>query len=165
MHNTLALMVFIVYVRVTTGSPYHAGNEMQHSIGIALAALALQGCAGLSTEVRDEEAAFQAVNFLDFGQTLNIAQNSNGQMFEHESAFLIGRHPSKRSVVAFSTGIAATHFAITEGLAALDAPVWVQRSWQVVTIGFTGEAVIANFSVGIAPNFGLASNSPSHFRN
>jgi hypothetical protein len=119
---------------------------------IALA-LVVGGCATLTSP---PELAFQAVNAVDWSQTLQTAR-SPGCYRENDSAWAIGEHPSERSVAAAWAVQAGAHLAVSAWLDrevdATDSRGWrVTRAvWQVATIGIETRNVVRNANAGLRP--------------
>lgn len=121
---------------------------------LALALAALSGCAGMSTEARVSETAFQVLNVVDAGQTVTIGRNP-GTWAESEGA-LFGRHPSSTGrVYAVMAAGGILHFAVTRLLDETDPGhgAWhaISLAWQGVTLGGKAYAVVDNFHAGIKP--------------
>ena len=119
-------------------------------IAILAPALLLAGCATWSTETKYSEGAWQALHAADVAQTLQIARNPDC-FYEKDpvTSRLIGKHPSQGAVLAWGAGTAAAHAIVTHELEKHDAPRWVRRTWQAVTIGGKAQVVGANWSIGL----------------
>ena len=93
------------------------------------------------------EAAFQALNVIDWGQTRYIAQHPES-FHEVESAFLIGKHPDEKRVDIYMAESAVLHFIVA---------YYLPQSWrtpfQYLTIGDKLNATIGNASIGIKVAF------------
>lgn len=95
-----------------------------------------------------EEVTFQSLNVLDMSQTLYISKHPEA-WYEKESAWIVGEHPSQRSVMEYMAAEAIIHATVTVALADANAPKWLQRTWQFVTIADKAHCVGHNFSIGI----------------
>lgn len=121
---------------------------MKSTIVIIMLAL-LSGCATLPKEQRIEEATYQVLNAFDAAQTYEIAANPRKW---HERSALLGRHPSETSVVAYMGAEAWAHAVITQTMVNRDTPMWIQRSWAAVSIGWKADNVVRNYNIGIRLN-------------
>lgn len=120
---------------------------------VILAALA-SGC----TAIRDPgEQAWLALHAVDTAQTFRIA-DAPECFREDRAAWLIGEHPSKGAVAAWSIGSAGLHLAVTEFLLDRDWKI-ATRVWQAVTLIEKGSAIHQNYSIGIRVG---AANKPRH---
>lgn len=116
--------------------------------------------ADVPRETIAEETLFQAVHLIDTAQTLGISHtpchwDHRGQECPAEAfaGALIGHHPSDRSVWALMGTEAVLHLAVTAGLYRAGAPMWVQRGWQAVTIGFQLADDDRNVRIGLRLRF------------
>ena len=121
-----------------------------------LAVLMLTGCTTWKPETQAEEATFLTLHAVDGLQTANIATMSNhggcgGQIhcYERESAWAIGCDPSPRSTAAYFAALAVAHVAITNLMVEHDAPNWMLRTWELVSIGWDVRDVSHNAEIGI----------------
>lgn len=119
--------------------------------------LALSVCAAKSaqagdwtTEQKVTEGIYQAMHFADTLQTIDIAKNP--QRFQ-ETNLMIGAHPTTRVVDEYMTAEAIAHFAVSEALIKLDAPNWVVRTWETVTIGREVSNLRGNYKIGVRFSF------------
>ena len=104
------------------------------------------------TETKVEESLYQALHLIDTAQTLYISKHPD-RFYEVESAWAIGRHPSPSRVIGYMALDAAGHAAITATLVSLNAPSWVTRTWELLTIGDSAHCVGNNFRIGIKAQF------------
>lgn len=114
---------------------------------LALALLALTGCASLPPETAVEESTWLALQTVDGLQTAQIA-NVPGD-FERESSLFIGREPSVRSTGVYFAATAAMHVAATEYMTAHHFPRWVIRGFEAVTIADSARCVAGNAQIGL----------------
>src|ERR1700684_1681204 len=126
-------------------------------LGLAVGALLLfaSGAAkagDFSTETVVEESVYQALHVIDAAQTVYIAKHP-GEYYERESGWLIGHHPPESGVIKFMAADAIVHATVTTALVKLNAPRWVTRTWELVTIADTGNCVRGNFKIGIKAQF------------
>jgi hypothetical protein len=103
-------------------------------------------------ESLSEEFVFQSVHAIDWNQTQQIAEQSaryheNGNAFD--AGWVIGEHPSIAHVNAYFIGEATLHAAVTLAAVKLNAPRWVLRTWQAVTIAVDANMVARNASLGL----------------
>jgi len=140
-------------------SNLYRGLKFALPIGIALWALFLfaivPSCAhagDVATETVVEESVYQALHVIDASQTVYIAQHP-GEYYEKESGWIIGRHPSEAGVIRFMAADALVHVTVTTALVKLDAPRWVTRTWELLTIADTGNCVRGNIKIGIKARF------------
>lgn len=103
-------------------------------------------------ESRYEERAYQALNLIDSAQTMRIALHPN-QWGERESAWYMSEHPSMFTAGAFGLIKAFGHAEATQALYDNDAPPWLIRGWQVITIGDVAQAVYGNYRAGLSFGF------------
>lgn len=126
---------------------------MKFLIGIAVI-LMLTGCASSpstwSKETLRSEYTFQTMHAIDALQTLDI-KNHPGYS---ESDPFLGDHPSDRTIAVWYASTAVLHGAITSVLVEdKSTPKWVCRMWEMLTIGFTNEAVVHNYNMGMKVKF------------
>ena len=91
------------------------------------------------------EAAYLALHVVDWGQTLEIADNP-GQY--HERNPVLGDHPSRGRVNAWFAGTALLHPVVSYLL-----PDDLRPYWQYGTIGLEMYCVGNNVSLGIGMGF------------
>lgn len=98
------------------------------------------------------EAAYQAANIIDMGQTRYVAQHPESYR-EIDSAWILGSHPEPGDVIIFGIVSAVGHAFITDKLVQYGAPKLVLRAWQALTLGDKVAAVAQNYSIGIKVSF------------
>ena len=54
-------------------------------------------------------------------------------------------------VVAWGVGTSIAHWWIAKSLERHGAPMWLQRGWDIFTIGHTGYTIVNNHEVGVRP--------------
>jgi hypothetical protein len=91
------------------------------------------------------EIAWQTLHIVDWGQTLEIADNPSKY---HEHNIIMGRHPKKHTVNEFMAVSAMAHIAIAHVL-----PSKWRLLWQTSTIAATGYCVGRNFNIGVGIKF------------
>jgi hypothetical protein len=139
-------------------SNFYRGLKLGIPLGAiiwTLILLTLSQCvysADFSTETVVEESVYQALHVIDASQTVYIARHPD-QYYEKESGWVIGRHPSEAGVIRFMAADALVHVAVTTALVKLDAPRWLTRTWELVTIADTANCVRGNFKIGIKARF------------
>ncbi len=115
---------------------------------LALASLwSLGGCASLDRQ----ELTWQALHAVDVAQTLNAASDPCYKEDAWLTSRLIGSQPNDAEVLAWGVGTAVLHAWISSALEERGAPVWVQRVWDLGTLGHTTYAVVSNHSEGVRP--------------
>ena len=110
-----------------------------------------------STEVRaedntlvwTEESAFQALNLVDMGTTLDIKNHPNLR----EGNPLLGRHPSDGEIVGVKLTEGALHALLTHELLKHRAPAWLIQGEELIGVGIEGAAVGNNLSLGLHVRF------------
>jgi hypothetical protein len=115
----------------------------------ALCVLLLAGCQTLSRETIAYEATYQALHVIDTVQTLNIKNHRNGRLIGYESNPVLGKSPSDSDILTYMVAEAATHAMITFALDRAEAPLWLQRSWHIGSIGWNGRLVVMNYKMGL----------------
>jgi len=108
--------------------------------------LAAPTCRGAEIDILGAEFTFQAVHGIDLEQTLQARHypRLSESTAPWAGGWLIGRHPSDRSISAYMAGEATLHAAVTVGLLEVRAPGWLIGSWEAVTIGVDGATVWNN---------------------
>lgn len=121
-----------------------------------LTCILLISCAGRQPLTKSQwvgEAAWQAIHVIDWGQTLNIADNPD----YHEKNPLIGRHPSRGKVNLYMGASAIIHPIITyllpEDYKVLGINIHPRWLWIGGTITTSGLCVINNNAIGLKANF------------
>lgn len=139
---------------------------------IRLAALAaftlLAGCSTLAPNREASPAAeitWQALNAVDFSQTVMTARNPQ-KYWEHglPTSYVIGNHPSVTQVEAYWAVESVAHLAVSNWLAreidATDSDKWraARTAWYVLSIGLSSYNVHRNWSIGLRPFGGRQSH-------
>lgn len=91
------------------------------------------------------ESTYVAIHILDWGTTLDIADNPS-KYYEYNP--ILGRHPSREKVNLFFAAGIPLHLGITYAL-----PKRWRPYWQYFSIGMNGICVINNFSIGLKLSF------------
>jgi hypothetical protein len=128
-------------------------------LAIALLCACSCGCVGLRPEAQATEAAWQALNVVDAGETVTIAREPG---LYHEADPLgrleLGEHPTTGRVYAVMAAEGVAHLIITRWLDHEDhgTGAWHAASiaWQAVTLGWKGYDVGHNAAIGIEPWLG-----------
>lgn len=112
--------------------------------------LLLGGCVSLSRETLVEESTYQVIHAVDWKQTLEGA-NAHPRYFEQYGGlgWAVGRTPTDTQINVAMGVTAGVHYSVTLLLEAWNAPRWVRRSWQAVTIGSAAYTVGHNWSIGL----------------
>lgn len=118
---------------------------------IAILSFSLTACATWPTETKVEESTWLALQAVDGAQTADIQNHRDA--YEQESAFLIGRQPSTRSVATYFAAAAALHVGITEYMSANDWPLWARRTFEALTIADSARCVVGNADIGLHVEF------------
>lgn len=101
----------------------------------------------LSGEEIKAEIAWQMLHAYDMSQTYHSVVRAP-HCFQEKNPIL-GKHPSDGKLLAFAVAASGLHFGVTKILANNDAPVWLRRTWQLVSITEKGFAVVSNQLQGI----------------
>lgn len=104
------------------------------------------------TETKVSESLYQVAHAVDCAQTHYIARHPEAYE-ERTSAWLLGKHPSKSSVVVWCVAVAYGHAAITQTMVDSHASKGLLRFWQALSIGLTLDAVSNNYAIGIKWGF------------
>jgi hypothetical protein len=107
----------------------------------------LSACATWPTEYRVEESTWIALHTADALQTAQIEHTPG--VYESESAWILGREPSHKSVALYFAAAAAGHLAITDYLIEHHWPPWTVRMFEAVTIADSARCVVGNARIGI----------------
>ncbi len=155
-------------------SGYHQGYQSPRrasrktpcfALAVAIAA-SLAGCASLPgiPDSGRTEFAFQALNAVDYAQTINIARRPDCY---HETdsvtSRLIGAHPSSGAVAGMWAAQATAHYYVTRWLDrevdSTDATGWriTRWIWLGATFWMAGHHVVQNHSIGLRPFSGGAA--------
>lgn len=115
--------------------------------------LLLQGCAAMPLawvkENQRLELAYQAVHVIDLAQTLQISKHPELR----ESNWFLGEHPRSSKIAVWYAGTAYGHAFVTSALERENAPRWMCRTWQALTIGDAINAVYGNYRLGLKVGF------------
>ncbi len=115
---------------------------------LLLAALwALGGCQSMDSD----ELTWQTLHAMDVAQTLNAARDPCYEEQAWLTKRLIGEQPSDASVIAWGVGTSVAHAWISGALEDRGAPVWVQKLWELGTLGHTTYAIGSNHEAGVRP--------------
>lgn len=101
-----------------------------------------------------EEALFQLAHVVDLQQTLDIKHHANlheGVQFL-DAGWLVGRHPSDRTVYAYMSAEGLLHAGMTVLLARY-CPAWTARIWEATTISIEGKTIAHNVHTGMQLRF------------
>lgn len=140
-------------------TPSNRPHRFAHAL-IALIALSwLGGCQSLDRE----ELTWQALHAIDVAQTLNAARDPCYEEEAWLTARLIGAQPSDGEVIAWGVGTAVFHAWISNALENRGAPTWVQKLWELGTLGHTSYAIGTNHEEGVRP-FGKNRAVPGCYR-
>lgn len=94
------------------------------------------------------ESAFQVVNLIDWGQTLDISADCQAGGTKYEMNPALPTCPSRGEV--------NRHFAVAAGLHLL-ASAWIparyRSPWQYITLGTSGAIVLHNHHIGLKVSF------------
>lgn len=102
----------------------------------------------MTPETRVEESVYAVLRTADALQTINIGADPQ-QYYERESAWAIGRHPSKRSVLLYMGSQEAAHLVIGWEADRAGVPRWLRRGFEAVTIADEANCVIGNIELGV----------------
>ena len=97
-------------------------------------AIALSGCAELSTETKVEEGLFQISNAVDTAQT--IAAQREGCYRETGELGLTGPHPHTGAIVAYQAAFGLAHLGITKLLQRYVHTPWILTVWQFSSLSY-----------------------------
>jgi hypothetical protein len=87
---------------------------------------------------------YAGLAIVDLGQTINGAETTNG----HEMNPLLGRHPSRDKLIAFTALYVPLNTYIAYRL-----PHPYRRIWQALTIAVDAACVAHNYSIGLKVKF------------
>jgi hypothetical protein len=141
-----------------------ASRRRRMKLAAALLLVAIGGLAGCTAMqhlarrhgVALAEASWQALNAVDFAQTVSIARQPRRY---HEDGiptrWLIGEHPGEGAVGACWAGVALLHLAVTRYLAARTdrgrAWRWTLYGWETLSLAEGARDVARNASIGLQP--------------
>ena len=100
----------------------------------------------LTPSQRNKELGWQVLNLIDYGQTLDIADQCSAGYY-YETNPILGRCPSKEKVTKYFIAAAVLHYAFTMNMGKY------RDSWQNVTLVITAGYVAHNHSIGLHINF------------
>jgi len=109
----------------------------------------LGGCQ--SIEMDRQELTWQTMHALDVAQTLNAASDPCYKENAWLTKRMIGEQPSDAEVLAWGVGTAVFHAWVSNSLESRGAPIWVQKLWELGTLGHTSYAVGSNHQNGVRP--------------
>ena len=112
---------------------------------LSFGVLLLTGCASLPFEQRAEETVYQSLHVADTLQTLQIARHP--ESYYEAINPIMGHHPSQGRVLAVMASEAVLHGLVTQSI--VDQPIWAQRSWQAVSIGWSAANIHRNAQIGL----------------
>jgi hypothetical protein len=105
----------------------------------------LAGCQSMDRQ----EMTWQALHAVDVAQTLNAASDPCYKENAWLTKRLIGEQPGDGEVIAWGVGTAVFHAWISSALEERGAPVWVQKVWELGTLGHTSYAIGSNYQNGV----------------
>jgi hypothetical protein len=131
---------------------------MNRYVPVALASLALGGCATLTIDESSvpTEIAYQTLNAADFAQTVTGARNpTRYEEVAWPTNKVIGHHPSPAGAEAFGAAWGLGHYLVTGWLDreadATGQPAWqvARWAWNLGTLFATGQNVVRNHKIGL----------------
>lgn len=128
---------------------------------ITLLILLNSGCASFSKNVEkmgDVERAWHVLHLIDTAQTLNMIGDPCYKETDPLTRRLIGSNPNTEEVLAWSIATGYGHWWVSRKLERMEAPKWIQRSWQATTFVYATDTVYNNHDIGIRP---WGSNQPN----
>lgn len=123
---------------------------MKNLLAAILLVISFNACSDdWKTEDTYRQAAFLALDAMDWAQTRNIARNPS-QYKENGiiARTMIGEHPSVWQVDAYIISSALLQYAIARAL-----PTEYRAAFQYMTIGDAANSVVGNFRIGLKINF------------
>lgn len=108
---------------------------------------ALGGCASMDRN----EITWQTLHTVDVLQTLNAASDPCYKEKAWVTKRLIGEQPDDHEVIAWGVGTAVLHAWVSSSLDERGAPLWVQKLWELGTLGHTTYAIGSNHENGVRP--------------
>lgn len=120
----------------------------------------LGGCQSLDRE----ELTWQTLHAMDVAQTLNAADDPCYKENAWLTKRMIGEQPRDGEVLAWGVGTAVMHAWVSNSLERRGAPVWVQKVWELGTLGHTSYAIGSNHQAGVRP-FGDNREVPGCYRS
>lgn len=140
--------------------PARASTKLAGAL-LLVATSGLAGCSALQHVARTHgvaltEASWQALNAVDFAQTVTIARQP--RRYDEDgipTRWVIGEHPREGAVAACWAGFALIHLAVTRYLAQRSdrGPPWrwALYGWEALTLTDSAFAVARNASIGLQP--------------
>lgn len=110
-----------------------------------------------------QEKTWQVLHAIDVAQTLNAASDPCYKENAWLTKRLIGEQPSDGEVIAWGVGTSLIHAWVSNALEDRGAPIWVQKVWELGTLGHTSYAVGSNHRNGVRP-FGDNKDVPGCYR-
>ncbi len=100
------------------------------------------------------EVTWETLHFIDWGQTLNIADRPD-KFYEINP--ILGKHPSRADVNLYMVSTTILHplitYALPKEIIVLDTKIPVRTMFQSISIMVSGGLVINNFSIGLNCTF------------
>jgi hypothetical protein len=123
------------------------------AFAIIVVLIGLGGCAAMPNTWTKEnqrlEIAYQVVHVVDLGQTLDIKNHPGIK----EDNWFLGEHPSDGKIAVWYVGTAYGHAFVTSALERENAPRWLCRTWQALTIGDALNNIHGNYKLGLRMGF------------
>ena len=104
----------------------------------------LQAAADWSSADTKREVAWQIINVIDWGTTLDIENYPDIT----EGNIFMGRNPTRDQVNFYMAGYAVIHYVVSSAL----KPKY-RKVWQYITIIDSANAITNNFRLGLRINF------------
>lgn len=123
------------------------GGRLRAALAVAGCGLLLGGCQSMDRQ----EMTWQTLHAMDVAQTLNAANDPCYKEDAWLTKRLIGEQPSDGQVLAWGVGTAAVHAWVSGALENRGAPRWVQKVWELGTLGHTTYAIGSNHEAGVRP--------------
>lgn len=122
-------------------------SHLRAAVAVAGCVLLLGGCQSMDRE----EMTWQMLHAMDVAQTLNAANDPCYKEDAWLTKRLIGEQPSDSEVLAWGVGTAVIHAWVSGSLEDRGAPRWVQKLWELGTLGHTSYAIGSNHEAGVRP--------------
>lgn len=122
-------------------------QRIRTGFALLICAWWLAGCSSMSRE----EKTWQVLHAMDVAQTLNAASDPCYKEKAWVTKRLIGEQPSDGQVLAWGVGTAVMHAWVSSNLEESGAPRWVQKLWELGTLGHTSYAIGSNHDAGVRP--------------
>lgn len=123
------------------------GRHLRAALAVTGCVLLLGGCQSMDRE----ERTWQMLHAMDVAQTLNAANDPCYKEDAWLTKRLIGEQPSDGQVLAWGVGTAVIHAWVSGRLEDRGAPRWVQKVWELGTLGHTSYAIGSNHEAGVRP--------------